>query len=572
MSFRRRLVIAAIIVAWIPVLCLGLLIRYAGVRRLGEASEQRMRERGDRLAEAWVSGATYLDDRLEALGFLLGDDNAMRIAARTGAGPVLQEAMTRFASASGLDVAYLLDGTGTILAASHFPGDAGRRDPGLAELADGGAVPVVSRVTLPDSLGTVLNRGRRFDVGGVEIIGVVGEGLAGLGVLPASREASLLAETADGGGAILVAGPEPAGEEDVEFKGRRTIGRVLWKGGADGPPDAQIVPVELVLVWNDPLLADMVRSFDRVLLLSLAGAALVAIVLGRVVARRLSDPVERLAATARRVHLGRLETTFPRGGARELERLGHYLNTMLQRIREGVARVRDAEKRATLGELARQVNHDVRNGLVPIRNVVTHLGEAHRAGPAELAGVFDERAATLTASLDYLGRLADQYREVAVHGVRDRSEASAVMRSVAEANQALQAGVRVSADLGAEPAWVEMDAVSLRRVVENIVSNAVTAVGAAPGEVRLSLEADRSPAHARYRLRIADNGPGMPPEAHDRVFEPFFTTRAGGTGLGLAIARRLVRDVGGDIRLESEEGRGTRVEVILNAAPTEPSP
>ena len=572
MSFRSRLVIAGIVVAWIPVICLGLLVRYAGVRRLAEANEQRMRERGDRLTEAWVSGATFLDDRLETLGRLLIEDNAMRIAARAGHGPVLQEATARFASSGGLDVAYLLDATGTILAASHFPGDVGRQEPGLAELADRAAAPVVSRVVFPDSLRTVLNRGRRFDVGGVEVIGVVGEGLAALGVLPAGREVSLVAEVVDGAGAILVAGPDPAGEGGGGFQGRRGIGRVLWRGGADGAPGDVIVPVNLVMAWDDPLLADMVRSFDRVLLLSLAGAALVAIVLGRFMARRLSEPVERLAATARRVHLGRLDTTFPRGGARELERLGFFLNGMLQRIRDGVARVRDAEKRATLGEIARQVNHDVRNGLVPIRNVVSHLGEAHRSGPAELAGVYDARAPTLTASLDYLGELADQYRAVAVHGARDRSELRAVIRSVAEANQAVANGVHVAAELGGQPAWVEMDALSLRRVVENIVSNAVTACGTGGGEIQLSIKTDRSDGHPCYRLTITDDGPGIPLAARDRVFEPFFTTRAGGTGLGLAIARRLVRDVGGDIRLESEEGRGTRVEVVLKAAPTGRSP
>ena len=327
-----------------------------------------------------------------------------------------------------------------------------------------------------------------------------------------------------------------------------------------------IVPVDLVIVWNDPLLAAMVRSFDRVLVASLLAAALLAVILGRFMARRLSDPVERLAATARRVHLGRLDTTFGRGGARELDRLAVFLNGMLQRIREGIAQVRDAEKRATLGELARQINHDVRNGLVPIRNVVKHLSEAHRSGPGDLAGAFDARAPTLNASLDYLGGLADQYRAVAVHGARDRSELRSVARSVVEANRALPAGVRVTHDLGRDPAWVEMDALSLRRVVENIVANAIAAVGTDGGEVRVSVEADWSDGQPRHRLTVADDGAGIPAEARARVFEPFFTTRAEGTGLGLAIARRLVRDVGGEILLESEERRGTRVHVILKAA------
>lgn len=575
MSFRRRLVIAGIVVAWIPVLCLGLVVRYAGVRRLAEANEQRMREGADRLAAAWVSGAAFLEDRLDAVGRLLTDDNTVRIAVRTGSGPVLQEAAARFAASSGLDVAYLLDAGGTILAASHFPGDAGRHSPELAELADGAAAPVVARVAFPDSGGTVFSRARRFDVGGVEVIGVVGEELGALGVLPTGREVSLLAEWGDGTGTFPVAGPGPgaAGDAGAEFHGRRVIGRVLWKRGAYGAPDGEVVPVDLVVAWRDPLLAGMIRSFDRVLILSLAVAALVAILLGGFMARRFSDPVERLAATARGVHLGRLDTAFPRGGARELDRLGFFLNGMLRRIRDGVAKVRDAEKRATLGEFARQVNHDVRNGLVPIRNVVSHLTEARGDGSGELAEAFDARAPTLTASLDYLGELADQYRAVAVHGARDRSELRAVAGAVVEAHRSLRTGVRLTTDLGDGPAWVEMDALSLRRVVENIISNAVEAAPDEGGEVRLSVVsecADGQP--LRHRLTVVDDGPGIPAEARDRVFEPFFTTRAGGTGLGLAIARRLVRDVGGEITLESARGRGTRVDVTWKAAPAEQTP
>ena len=565
MSFRTRLVIGGLVVAWVPVLCLGLMVRSVGTRRLTEANDRRMQERGHRLVEAWGEEMEELDRHLDVLVGLLTEDNEVRIAVRSGRSGALQRAVARFASSSGAEVTYVLDARGTIMAASHFPGDAGRRDPGLAELAALPGVAVVASVSLPGADVTAVLKARRVEVGGVGVVVIVGEELATSAAVPADEGVWLLAEPAEevGGEPRVVAGPRGAPEGREEIMGRRRIARVWWRGWRGGGEGA---PVDLVIAWRDPLLAAMVRSWDRAWLLSLLGSAILALFLGLAMARRLSDPLEKLAATARRVHLGRLDATFAGGGGKELDRLGFFLNGMLDRIREGVTRIRDAEKRATVGELARQVNHDVRNGLVPIRNVMNHLGEAHRGGSGELAEVFEARAGTLVESLDYLGDLADQYRAVAVHSMRDRSDLRAVARSVIESNAASSPGVRIVDELGKGGAWVEMDGVSLRRVVENVVTNAMAAVKADGGTVTLSVGVRDDAARTWFQLTVADDGPGIPAEARARVFEPFFTTREEGTGLGLAIARRLVTDVGGRIVLESEEGRGTRVDVVLKEA------
>ena len=588
MNFRSRVVIGGLIASLIPVLLLGLLVRGVGVRRLSEANAQRTAERGDQLARAWQSAADRLGERLTELRAMLTEDNPVRAALRTGRPQALRDAVERFARSSGLGAASVLDPTGTILAASHFRADAGRRDPALAALADHADASVVTTLSLPTADATFLARAARVDVAGMEVIAMVAEELPALGLIPPGGEVALLAvaEGAAGderviGGAGAAAGPRPRDARRADgprpgsdFLGRHRVASVLWQGWEE---DGVVVPVELVVAWRDPLLAELIRSYDRALILSLLVATALALLLGRAISRRLSNPVERLVSTARRVHMGRLDETFGGGGGRELDRLGFFLNGMLKRIREGVARVKDAEKRATLGELARQVNHDVRNGLVPIRNVMDHLGDAHRSGPGELAGAFEARAGTVTASLDYLGDLADQYRAVAAHGARGRTDLRALARSVVEANQAAPTGVSVVGVPDGAPAWVEMDAVSLRRVVENLVANGVEAVrGGGGGVVRVGVEAvgveaDRGGGGGGYVLSVDDDGPGIPAEVRARIFEPFFTTREEGTGLGLAIARRLVRDVGGSIEMESEEGRGTRASVRLNEAGKRPA-
>ncbi len=574
MSFRTRLVIGALVAAWVPVLGMGLLMRSVGAGRLAEANGRRMQERAVRLAQSWERSVGETRQRLDVLERLLIEDNAARIALRAGNAVALQATVRRFAASSGAAIAYVTDPGGTILAASHFPGDAGRRDPDLAGLAEVDTGPVVTSVPLPTGDVTAVMLARRLDVGGVGAVVIVGAGMDDFAAGAGDSEVTLLAAPVGGpdraprrigqGGAVGGTGPVAATTLEIaEFQGRHPVARVAWQGWNGS---TETVPVDLVVAWQDPLLAAMVRSWDRTLLLGLAAASVLALFLGMAMARHLSSPVEKLAATARRVHLGRLDVAFTRGGAREMDRLGLFLNGMLGRIREGLARVRDAEKRATLGELARQVNHDVRNGLIPIRNVIRHLDDAHRTGADALSQTYEARASTITESLDYLGELADQYRAVAVHGARERSDLRAVALSVAEAKTGTNGGVRVVAGLGTGPAWVEMDGVSLRRVVDNLVVNAVAAARETDGEVRVGLEEVAGAVPPEYRLVVEDDGPGIPEELRPRVFEPFFTTRSDGTGLGLAIARRLVADVGGRIALESEVGKGTRIELVLRAA------
>jgi two-component system sensor histidine kinase PilS (NtrC family) len=108
------------------------------------------------------------------------------------------------------------------------------------------------------------------------------------------------------------------------------------------------------------------------------------------------------------------------------------------------------------------------------------------------------------------------------------------------------------------------DRLVLRRIVENLVSNAVESFGGSRrGEVTVGTE---QPAPALVRIVIADAGPGMDRAALDHAFDDFHTTKEGGTGLGLSIVRRLVLDLDGALRIETAPGAGTRAIVELPAA------
>jgi signal transduction histidine kinase len=102
----------------------------------------------------------------------------------------------------------------------------------------------------------------------------------------------------------------------------------------------------------------------------------------------------------------------------------------------------------------------------------------------------------------------------------------------------------------------------LRRIVENLVRNAVESLDGGHGAVRMATEATPG----GVRIRVADSGRGMSREELERAFEPFYTTKPTGSGLGLSIVRRLVADLGGTLTVSSEPGRGTEAVVELPVA------
>jgi signal transduction histidine kinase len=240
---------------------------------------------------------------------------------------------------------------------------------------------------------------------------------------------------------------------------------------------------------------------------------------------------------------------------------------MTDRLRASAVLVKDAERRATVGDLARQVNHDVKNGLAPIRNVFRHLVELAANDPRQMATVFQERQGTLDSSITYLENLASNYARLSSKGERVPIDVNDAASRVVMDRRGLE-GVDLTTepgDLGGRT--VLGDPVSLRRVIENLVSNAIDSLEARPGRVtvRTALVSEKGD-EPRIRITVADTGAGIGEERMSRIFDDFFTTKKTGTGLGLSVVRRLVMDLDGTIRVESEKGKGSRFHVDLPSA------
>ncbi|MPZ26017.1 MAG: HAMP domain-containing protein [Micromonosporaceae bacterium] len=397
----------------------------------------------------------------------------------------------------------------------------------VARLVAEGALPEPVPVTGEQQVQVVDGQGR-----------VLAASLNADRLVPVLHDAELAAVR--GGGKRFVAG------DRIGVTGPVRVVAVPAGAGGTGPPTVLVAKPMTDLQHS----VQVARNILVVAFPLLIGV--LAVVTWRLVGATLR-PVESLRAGAAEITAapsGRPARLPVPASHDEIQRLAVTLNDMLERLETARAR-----QRAFVADAA----HELRS---PLANLRTELEVAQRLGDRT---DWPEVARDLLADTQRLGRLIDDLlllaRADAPHprvGAVEPVELGGLLRAVAEQYSGAAVPVSVAAD---QPAWVEGEPDGLRRVVANLVDNAVR--HARTGVV-LAVRPDRT----ELLVTVTDDGPGIPAADRERVFERF--TRlddarardAGGAGLGLAIARDLVRRHGGSVRL-ADAGPGVRAEVRL---------
>ncbi len=251
--------------------------------------------------------------------------------------------------------------------------------------------------------------------------------------------------------------------------------------------------------------------------------------------------------------------------------LQHYRDELENTVRERTQELRAAqeslvrkERLATLGRLIGSVSHEIRNPLGTIRTSAFAIADRVRD-----RGLGVERALErMERGIDRCDRIIEELltftRVVDPH--LERTAIDSWLATVLE-EQTPSPGVSIVAALhsGVE---LPIDRERIRRCLVNLLNNAGQAlVEAGTAEGRIEVETRQE--NGRLAIRVRDNGPGIPPEHLPRLFEPLFSTRSFGVGLGLPIVKQIVESHGGEVRVDSEPGRGASVTLMLPLQPPE---
>jgi two-component system, NtrC family, nitrogen regulation sensor histidine kinase NtrY len=322
----------------------------------------------------------------------------------------------------------------------------------------------------------------------------------------------------------------------------------------------------VLLVGNSLEQELLLEKRIRNISLIIAGVGVfIGVVVSGIVTARFSRPIKTLAQAATEIGHGNWDVRVETSGKDEIGRLAVAFNQMTEELMGQRERLVQSERVAAWRELARRLAHELKNPLFPLQITVENLLRARQNTPQEFDEVFQESTATLLAEIANLktiiGRFSDFSKMPApqIQAV-DLNE---LARSVAQLFQAQlnrdPGRIQPKLQLGDVP-QVSADPVLLRRVIENLVLNAIDAM---PHGGTLTFRTMTNSNDRFAIFELADTGAGLTAEECERLFTPYYTTKQHGTGLGLAIAQSVISDHHGRITVSSKKGQGTTFHVEL---------
>ena len=329
------------------------------------------------------------------------------------------------------------------------------------------------------------------------------------------------------------------------------------------------------------------RSAPRVIL-PIASGALVLGLLLLVTMNRHLRPIRQLITSAERLRAGELTERVAVEGRDDIGRLARSFNAMAKALqeRERHLQVRSAElesalsdlrrsqeaglrnaRLATIGQMAAQIAHEVRNPLNALGLNAEMLVDEVESGNADIAL---ELIAAIRAEVRRLTDITESYLELGrLPPLRlERSSLAELVGDTLrfQGEEIGQAGVELKSDVPGTLPEVLIDAAQLRQALLNIVRNATEALRASGGGLlAVSAEAFGD----EVRLNFADDGPGIAGDVATKIFDPFFSTKKSGSGLGLPLTHQVISEHGGRIECRSTPGEGTTFSIWLPVASPE---
>lgn len=273
------------------------------------------------------------------------------------------------------------------------------------------------------------------------------------------------------------------------------------------------------------------------------------------VANKITSSFSLISDKMQQVSLGQVNEEITWKNNDEIGALVNEYNKMVKKLEASANALAKSEREGAWREMARQVAHEIKNPLTPMKLSIQHLQRAIQSGSSNVKELSERMAATLIEQIDQLAKIAADFSQFANIG-NIRPEVMSVedtLRSLVglySSDEKLHIDIKVSAT----NTVIYADKIQINRLFTNLIKNAIEASSAGDKlKLHIVLENDED----ELLIAVEDEGSGIPEEMQRKIFQPNFTTKSSGTGLGLAICKAIVEKANGAIWFETEEGKGT---------------
>lgn len=290
------------------------------------------------------------------------------------------------------------------------------------------------------------------------------------------------------------------------------------------------------------ILAAIINVYILLLLAAIFG--------GTALANQLSKPLAEIGRKMKFIDVSKKAEHIDYRNKDELGELVGAYNKMVDDLEESTQRLAQTEREQAWSEMARQIAHEIKNPLTPMRLSIQHLIRLKQRGVEGWEEKFEEVASSILEQIDILSNTASEFSSFAKFYYEENTAIDlAELINDQRVFFDTRDNIRISYDYCHRECFVFARKGQIIRVLVNLVSNAIQALEEGGGYIRITLREEAG----SYTVAINDNGPGVKPEDEGKLFKPNFTTKSSGTGLGLAICRNIIEQSGGKITYTRSE-------------------
>ena len=290
--------------------------------------------------------------------------------------------------------------------------------------------------------------------------------------------------------------------------------------------------------------------------------ALIAIYAAKLFSRGISEPIRQLTRGMHIVAEGNLKHQVQAEAKDEIQFLIESFNRMTNDLHVSREKLVRTERIAAWRDVARRISHEIKNPLTPIQISLHRLHSKINVAKEDKL-VFEQSIRTINEEIESLRRLADEFSQFArmPQPTLADEDLNEILKSAVILIEAEPTSVSFKLNLSEEIPKIMLDKEQIKRVLNNLLKNSVEA---SPDGGTITIVTEQvSMKDYNVKLTIIDQGCGIEPEKLDKIYEPYFTTKQGGMGLGLSIVKRIIEDHDKILKIESQKGVGTKVEIYF---------